>query len=282
MWRQHGAAACPEKRKHGEDHVAEAFEPAELVSVTLADLIPNSMGLVFKEEDDMQPVVTDLIQAVMHAVKCDCMLKDTHLASNQLENPVSRPGCTLVATGLKAEWTQIVSVWEFRMGTGETETETMYCQQVERCRAVLESYSERQLVVAVNVTMHTLEVMTAERQPSDDLRLSTSGCQPFSISKDSPGFQLLVQLLLTPKATLGFATPVIPAIESLGQHCFEVQYYINQGSALQGSGSWVFVIKLKAAGDAILKLNRGSQEVNKPPITMRTRAWLAPVCFAFM
>lgn len=147
----------------------------------------------------------------------------------------------------------------------------MYGQQVERCRAVLDSYSGRQLVVAVNVTMNTLEVMTAERQPDHDLKLSTISRQPFSISKDSPGFQLLVQLLLTPKANLGFATPFIPTIQRMGQHRLKVQYLVNQGSAHQGSGSWVFLVKLKAAGDAILKLNRSSQEVSKPPTTVRTR-----------
>ena len=236
----------------------EAREPAKLSGVTLADLIPKSMEVRFKEEDDMQPIITDLIQAVMCAVKCDCALKDTHLSSNQLENPVSRPDCTLVATGLKAEWTQIVSVWEFKIGTGKLETETMYGQQVERWRAVLDSYSERQLVVAVNVTMNTLEIMTAERQAGDELRLTTIGPQPFSISKDSPGFQRLVQLLLTPKANLGFATPLMPTIERLGQHRLQVQYLVNQGSADQGCGSWVFLVKLKAAGDAILKLSKSS------------------------
>ena len=77
------------------------------------------MEFGFKEENDMQPVVTDLIQAVMHAVKCDCILKDTHLSSKQLENPVSRPDCTLVAEGVRAEWTQVVSIWEFKTSTGK-------------------------------------------------------------------------------------------------------------------------------------------------------------------
>lgn len=185
--------------------------------MSLADLIP-SVKVGIKEEDDMQPVVTELVQAVMHAVNCDCLLKDTHTSSEQLENPASRPDCTLVAKGLRAEWTQVVSLWESKLGTGKPETETTYGQKVERCRAVLDSYHERQLVVAVNVTTNTLEVMTAERQPGNDMRLSTTGRQPFSISQDSPGFQLLVQLLSTPKANLGYATPLMPAINNLGQH----------------------------------------------------------------
>lgn len=232
--------------------------------MTLADLIP-SVKVGIKEEDDMQPVVTELVQAVMHAVNCDCLLKDTHTSSEQLENPASRPDCTLVAKGLRAEWTQVVSLWEFKFGTGKPETETMYGQQVERCRAVLDSYHERQLVVAVNVTMNTLEVMTAERQPGNDMRLSTTGRQPFSISQDSPGFQLLVQLLSTPKANLGYATPLMPAINNLGQHRLKVQYLMKQGTAHQGSGSWLFGAKLETDRDAILKLSEISQEVSKPP-----------------
>ena len=210
----------------------------------------------------MQPVVIDLIQAVMHAVRCDCRLIDTHSSSNQLENPVSRPDCILVSSGDRAQWTQVVSVWEFKIGTGKVETETMYGQQVERCRAVLDSYSERTAVVAVNVTMNTLEVITVEHQPDDDLRLSTTGRQPFSISTNSPGFQLLVQLLSTPKAHLGFATPLVPTIKELNGHCLELPYLINQGSAHQGCGSWVFQVKLKANGSAILKLSRASLEVS--------------------
>ena len=141
----------------------------------------------------------------------------------------------------------------------------MYGQQVERCRAVLDSYNERQLVVAINVTMNTLEVMTAEGQPGNDMRLSTTGRQPFSISQDSPGFQLLVQLLSTPKANLGHVTPLMPAINKLGRHRLKVQYLMKQGTAHQGSGSWVFKAKLGTDQDAILKLSKASREVSKPP-----------------
>ena len=73
--------------------------------VTLADLIPKSMEVGFKEEDHMQPVLIDLIQAAMDAVQCDCYLIDTH-SSNQLDDPISRPDCTLIAAGHMAMWTQ--------------------------------------------------------------------------------------------------------------------------------------------------------------------------------
>ena len=170
---------------------------------------------------------------------------------------------------------------EFKTNTGKPDIETMFGQQVERCRAVLDSYDERQLVVAVNITMNTLEIMAAERLPGNDIRLSTIGRQPFSISENSPGFRLLVQLLSTPKANLGYATPLMPAVKSLGGHCLKVQYLVKQGSAHQGYGSWVFRVKLEEDGAAILKLNRFAQEVNMPSITMPSGASITHGCFAF-
>lgn len=95
---------------------------------------------------------------------------------------------------------------------------------MERCRAVLDSYIKRQLVVAVNFTLKTLEVMTAHRQAGNDMRLSMTGQQPFSISKTSLGFLLLIQPLSTPKANLGYATLLMPAVKSVGRHSLEVQY----------------------------------------------------------
>ena len=230
--------------------------------MTLADLILKSQKAGFKEED-MQPVVIDLILAVMQAVACDCRLFDTHLSSNQLENPTSRPDCTLVAAGDRAVWTQVVSVWEFKTDIGKPKMETMYGQQVERCRAALDSYQQRQLVVAVGVTMNTLEVMTVERQRLEDLRLSTTGRQPFSVSPESLGFQLLVRLLTTRKAHLGFTTALLPSLKSLGQQCFEIQHLVNQGSTHQGVVSWMFRVNLEVGGDAILKLSTSSQEVKQ-------------------
>jgi len=60
------------------------------------------------------------------------------------------------------------------------------------------------MVLAINITMNTLEVMTVERRGHEDLQVTRTGLQPFSISPESPGFQLLVRCLLTPKTDLGF------------------------------------------------------------------------------
>ena len=81
-----------------------------------------------------------------------------------------------------AMWTQVVSVWEFKIGSSKTETETMFGRQVERCRYVLDACDGRQFAVAVNLTMNSLEVMTVERRDNEDFKLSTTGPQPFLAS----------------------------------------------------------------------------------------------------
>lgn len=218
------AVLCPrtlytaEKRNPGDNAERDTYAPQH--GVTLADLIPESAHDSFKEQDHMQPALIKLVEAAMGAVQCDCILKDTRSAANQLQDPISRPDCTLIAAGDMAVWTQVVSLWAFKSGSSETERETMFGQQVERCRHVLDSCDQRHLVVAVLFTMTSLEVMTAERQEQEHLKLSTSGPQPFSISKDSPGFQLLVKLLSTAKIDLGFVSPSLPPISQLKHHRF--------------------------------------------------------------
>ena len=184
-----------EKRKLEETAESDVYAPKHVSGVTLADLIPESMEVGFTEEDHMQPVLIDLIKAAMGAVPCDCYLQDTHSVSNQLEDPISRPDCTLIAAGDMAMWTQVVSVWECKISSSKTETETMFGQKVNCCWYVLDASDQRQFAMAVNVSMNSLEVITVERQDFEGFKLSTTGPQPFSISKNSPGFQLLVNLL---------------------------------------------------------------------------------------
>jgi len=231
--------------------------------VTLADVIPQCKEDSFKEEVHLQPVLIDLLQTALTAAGCDCILLDTYNSSNQLNGPIARPDCTFVAAGSKATWTQVVCLYEFKIDDSKTDIETMFGQQIERCRYVLDAYSRRNLVVAVNITMNNLEVITVERQAQEDLKVTRTGLQPFSISADSPGFQLLVQCLLTPKVGLGFVTPNLPAVTKLKDCSFTVKDLIKQGSAHQGSGSWVFSAKLESGADAILKLNKLPTEVSK-------------------
>ena len=249
-----------EKRRRGETAESDVYAPNHLSGVTLADLIPMSMEVGLKEEEHMQPVLISLIQAAMDAVQCDCYLIDIH-SSNQLDDPISRPDCTLIAAGHMAMWTQVVSVWEFKLGNSKTETEAMFGQQVERCRYLLDAYDQRQLAVAVNFTMNSLEVMTVERQAYEDFKLSTTGPQPFSISNNSPSFRLLVNLLSTAKTDLGFVTSDLPHISQLEDHQFKVQLLQKKGTAHLGSGSWVFSVLLESGMDAMLKLNNSPNEV---------------------
>ena len=97
---------------------------------------------------------------------------------------------------------------------------------------------------------------------------STTGPQPFSISDNSPGFQLLVRLLSTAKSDLGFMTSDLPDISQLEGHHFTVQLLQNKGTAQLGSGSWVFSVQLKSGADAIMKLNTSTNEVcqHLPPV----------------
>ncbi|DBB06549.1 TPA: hypothetical protein ACH3X1_012089 [Trebouxia sp. C0004] len=98
-------------------------------------------------------------------------------------------------------------------------------------------------------------VMTVERQDYEDFKLSTTGPQPFSISDNSPGFQLLVNLLSTAKIDLGFVTTHLPHISLLEDHQFTVQLLLKKGTAQLGSGSCDFS-PAESGMDAILKLNK--------------------------
>ncbi|DBA89168.1 TPA: hypothetical protein ACH3X1_016326 [Trebouxia sp. C0004] len=48
------------KRKHGETTESDVYAPNHMSGMTLADLIPESMEVGFKEEDHMQPPIACL------------------------------------------------------------------------------------------------------------------------------------------------------------------------------------------------------------------------------
>ncbi|DBA95925.1 TPA: hypothetical protein ACH3X1_001451 [Trebouxia sp. C0004] len=83
--------------------------------------------------------------------------------------------------------------------------------------------------------MNSLEVMAVDRQDYEDFKLSTTGPQPFSISDNSPGFQLLVNLLSTAKTDIGFVTSHLPHISQLEDHQLTVQLLLKKGTAQLGS-----------------------------------------------
>lgn len=226
-------------------------------------MIPQSFQDSFKEEEHLQPVLIELLQTALLAARGDYVLLDTHKSSNQLYGPTARPDCIFVASGPRPLWTQVVALLEFRIGDSKTDIETMFGQQIERCRHVLQNNKDRNMVVAINITMNTIEVMAVERQAHEDLKVTRTGLQPFSISPESPGFLLLVQCLVTPKTDLGFVITHLPACNKLGSCSFVVKDLIKQGSAHQGSGSWVFSATVASGADAILKLNTVSTEVSR-------------------
>lgn len=129
--------------------------------VTVANMVTKSEDSV-NEERDLQPVLIKVLQIAASATKCACTVVDTHKSSNQFIAPVARPDGALIASGDIALWTQVVILFEFKVKAGKTDLETMFGQQIKRCRFVLENNTARQMVVAVNVTMTTLEVMTVE------------------------------------------------------------------------------------------------------------------------
>jgi len=229
------------KRKRGQHtQPMTLLSPGQLTDVTLANMIPQSFQESFKEEEHLQPVLIELLQTALSATGGDCILMDSHKSSNQLHGPIARPDCILAASGPKPLWTQVVSLFDFKIGDSKTDIETMFGQQIERCRHVLHNNKDRNMVLAINITMKTLEVVTVERRAHEDLQVTRTGLQPFSISPTSLGFQLLVRCLLTPKNDLGFVMTPLPAINKLGSCRFIVKAPIKQGSAHQGSGSWVF------------------------------------------
>ena len=222
--------------------------------------LPQSWGGSFKEEH-LQPVLTDRLQTALSAAQSDCILLDTHKPSSQLSSPIAQPCCTLVAAGEKAAWTQVVCLFDFSNRDSKTDLETSFGQQVERCCHVLDAYSESELVVAVNITRNSLEVVSVERAGQKPLQVTRTGRQPFSISAGSPGLQLLVRCLLTPKSQLGFVTCELPAVAHLSDCSFTVMELIKQGSASDDCESWAFLAKLQSGGGAALKLRDASTQV---------------------
>lgn len=106
-------------------------------------------------------------------------------------------------------------------------------------------------------------------QPSQ-LHLSATGAQPFSVSPDSLGFQLLVRVLATPMDMLGYRPTVLPNLQQLGAFRLEHMQLIRRGG---GCGDSSFVFSVEAVGQAsdsqpeaehqaaILKLNASPLEV---------------------
>ncbi len=105
-------------RKLGEHTLTlTLLSPSQLTGVTLANMIPQSFEESFKEEEHLQPVLIELLQTALSATGGDCILMDTHKSSNQLHGPIARPDCIFAASGPTPLWTQVVSLFEFKLKT---------------------------------------------------------------------------------------------------------------------------------------------------------------------
>ena len=136
----------------------------------------------------------------------------------------------------------MVSLFEFKVGDSKTEIETA-SHMASRLSNVAMVTTKAKTVwcCQLDITMNALEVMTVERRVHEDLQVTRTGLQPFSITPKFPGFQLLVSCLLTPKTDLGsvvtHSVTHLPTIDKLDSCSFIMKDFINQGFACQDSGS---------------------------------------------
>lgn len=134
--------------------------PPKLPGWSLADLTckRGKMPEKLNEEKGMQPIVMKLLKVVAEAVGCDGYLLDTHRKPH-LHHPTAKPDCTLLAheTAVPA-WPQVVSTFEFKLGTLLTEQYEATGQLVQRSAAALEAQPTRPHILGVSISMNTIEV----------------------------------------------------------------------------------------------------------------------------
>ena len=116
------------------------------------------------------------------------------------------------------------------------------------------------MLPAVSITMDTFELLIFNRLPAGAISVSRTGQLQFSVDASSAGFRMLVRVLATPKADLGFMSPDLPNLPSLGAHQIKDISLIQRGSAPEGRSSYVFKAKFDGK-EAVLKLNRSGAEV---------------------
>jgi hypothetical protein len=94
-------------------------------------------------------------------------------------------------------------------------------------------------------------------------RTYTTGPVSFSISTDSPGFQLLVRLLVTGKAQQGFLPCMMPNLPQLGGISLSNFVLLRAGSA---KSAYVFCVDADDGASktrAVLKLSHDAHEVRR-------------------
>ena len=234
----------------------QAEAAGSMPGYSLADFCPS--GIALEEVKHMQPVAMKVVTAIAQAVNCDASIVDTHSASCRLSNPLQQPDMTALAAPGDPCWAQVVHTSEFKLT--DADRMTAYGQQVKRTRYTLEAQDPRRdRAMSIILTMNSVEFLLAERGYGKNIRYSTTGQMPFSISPASQGMVELVRALSTPKDRLGFLSPRLPNLrQHLGLEITGLQL-LRRGKAA-GSGSFVFQGRL---GDemVVVKLNRDEREV---------------------
>ncbi|GAQ90449.1 Putative protein kinase superfamily protein [Klebsormidium nitens] len=255
--------SSPSNKKRKGPSPSSPTQP-KLPGYTLADCIPAARLPKFKEDAHMQPAVIKMVEAALGVLRSKLILRDTHDSSNQFIHPVGRPDLSLLAAALIA-WTQLVSVGEFKLGEGTDDIDSMFGQLINRTAAILDSQPDRQRVVSFGLTMNSIEVVHVHRGQDRTWVVQTIGPLPFSISRESAGFKILIRLLATELTDLGFLQPEIPEVHLSRELCnLELlrrgQLQAPQGTAPNRVGSVVFQASTAGHNNCILKLCHSGKE----------------------
>ena len=251
-----------------------SLPPLSPRALTLTAITPTDAKGDVKEELHMQPTVMEVLRAVRRAVDRGPFIEDTHSRATGLKQPDARPDACSLHSPLIA-WPQVVVLWEFKVSNGTLDLNTMLGQQITRSRHVLDLQPERKLVVAVSLTMETLEIVWVEHRDLTSIKVFRSGPQLLSFCSESAGFALLVRLLATPEVDLGFRMDEC-SVKQLGQYSISEVQLLRYGTAAHGHGSHVYKVTAKSTefhGDAVLKLHDSNKEVTlciAPPWAMST------------
>ena len=235
---------------------AFAASPNRPPRLSLADLVAAAGRQGRNTEEQLQTVLVPALKTVGAAVGSDTVLVDT--SSRGFQQPIAKPGATSFAVAGPLTYATVVVFWEFTLTDRSSARWEALGQHVGRARSCLDYQPSRQFMVAVTVTMNSIELFRISRFHGD-LSVVRSGPLPFSFDPTSPGLRWLVRLMRTPMAQLGYTPLPKPSIISTKGMDIQVGELIGRGTG-HGSQSLVFHATVDGGG-AIIKLNPYAQEV---------------------
>eukprot|EP00243_Klebsormidium_subtile_P012048 TRINITY_DN7138_c1_g4_i1.p1 TRINITY_DN7138_c1_g4~~TRINITY_DN7138_c1_g4_i1.p1 ORF type:complete len:692 (-),score=78.26 TRINITY_DN7138_c1_g4_i1:155-2230(-) len=234
--------------------------PAGLPGWSLSDLIPEAKEPGLSEEKHMQPRLVTILEAIGTVTNCKMQLVDTHSATKQFQNPIGRPDFSLLASPIIA-WAQGVSFFEFKLWDTIAGTFHSFGQQTGRVSNTLSQQPDRTHWVTVGFTMNSVELAVFSRGDLDQLTVQRTTPKPFSIHHTSPGFKLVLRLLASTPAALGYQELRRPGIRTMStKYTVEKLTQVHRGTAPQGGGSIVYEAVVPEMGKCILKLNQSQLE----------------------